>query len=42
MNELPRRVWIVGGLLAGGFLIPAVLASWLAPADPFAVNLAEA
>ena len=42
MNEFPRRVWILGGLLAGGFLFPALLAPWLAPADPFAVNLAEA
>ena len=37
----PRRVWLLSALLAGGFLVPALAAPWLAPHDPFAMDLAH-
>ena len=36
-----RRLWILGVLLLGGFCLPALLAPWLAPHDPFGVDLAR-
>ena len=36
-----RRLWILGVLLLAGFCLPALLAPWLAPHDPFGVDLAR-
>ncbi len=40
MNGAARRMWMLGGLLGAGFLLPALLASLLAPHDPYALDLA--
>ncbi len=42
MSATARRMWLLGGLLGVGFLLPALLAPWLAPHDPFALDLGGA
>lgn len=40
MSISGKRVWRLGLLLAAAFLLPALLAPWLAPHDPAALDLA--
>lgn len=42
MNGHQRRIAVIAGLLVLGFLVPALLAPWLAPHDPFGQDLAHA
>ena len=42
MSTAARRIWVLGLLLGGALLLPALFAPWLAPHDPQALDLAGA
>ena len=39
MSRAARHTLVLGGLMVAGFLLPALLAPWLAPYDPMALDL---